>query len=85
MDFRGYLAGKTDQEHCATEERREYPEVDELRDSEIKETEDIVRPYDLKSTLKKQDYALRNSPSFTTVSYRHSSSPRQTRNVCLVP
>src|SRR5665647_1322358 len=36
MGLGGYLAGKTDQEHYATEERRESREVDELRVHEIK-------------------------------------------------
>lgn len=47
MGLGGYLAAKTDQEHYATEEQREYREVDELRGHEIKETEDILRTYGL--------------------------------------
>lgn len=47
MGLGGYLAGKTDQEHYATEEQRERREVEELRDHEIKETADILRAYGL--------------------------------------
>ncbi len=47
MGLGGYLASKTDQEHYATEERREYREVDALRGQEIKETEAIFRSYGL--------------------------------------
>jgi VIT1/CCC1 family predicted Fe2+/Mn2+ transporter len=47
MGLGGYLAGKTDQEHYATEEQRERREVEELRDHEIKETADILRTYGL--------------------------------------
>lgn len=47
MGLGGYLAGKTDQQHYATEERRESREVDQLRDHEIKETADIMRAYGL--------------------------------------
>lgn len=41
MGLGGYLPGKTDQEHYATEEQRESREVDELRDHEIKETKEV--------------------------------------------
>lgn len=47
MGLGGYLAARTDQEHYATEEARERREVDELREEEIKETEDIFRKYGL--------------------------------------
>lgn len=47
MGLGGYLAAKTDAEHYASEERREYLEVDELRPNELKETEDIFRGYGL--------------------------------------
>jgi vacuolar iron transporter family protein len=47
MGLGGYLAGKTDQEHYATEEQREYREIDELREHEIRETKDILRGYGL--------------------------------------
>jgi VIT1/CCC1 family predicted Fe2+/Mn2+ transporter len=38
MGLGGYLAGKTEQDHYNTEEKREYYEVDHLRDREIEET-----------------------------------------------
>ena len=47
MGLGGYLAARTDQEHYATEEAREYREIRELRDREIEETEDIFRAYGL--------------------------------------
>lgn len=47
MGLGGYLAGKSDLEHYAVEERREFREVDESKAHEIKETEDILRRYGL--------------------------------------
>ncbi|HEY6023586.1 MAG TPA: VIT1/CCC1 transporter family protein [Pseudolabrys sp.] len=47
MGLGGYLAAKTDQEHYATEEQRESREVDQFRDHEIRETEEILRKYGL--------------------------------------
>src|ERR1700759_4968939 len=41
MGLGGYLAGRTEIEHYDSEERREYYEVDNLRDKEIAETEEI--------------------------------------------
>jgi VIT1/CCC1 family predicted Fe2+/Mn2+ transporter len=38
MGLGGYLAGKTEQDHYNTEEKREYYEVDHLREREIEET-----------------------------------------------
>jgi vacuolar iron transporter family protein len=38
MGLGGYLAGKTEQDHYASELKREYDEVENLPDSEIKET-----------------------------------------------
>lgn len=38
MGLGGYLAGKTEQDHYHSEEKREYYEVDNLRDREIDET-----------------------------------------------
>jgi VIT1/CCC1 family predicted Fe2+/Mn2+ transporter len=48
MGLGGYLAARTDQEHYATEEAREYREIRELRDREIEETEEIFEAYGLK-------------------------------------
>jgi VIT1/CCC1 family predicted Fe2+/Mn2+ transporter len=47
MGLGGYLAARTDQEHYATEEAREYQEIRDLHDREIEETEDIFRAYGL--------------------------------------
>ena len=47
MGLGGYLAARTDQEHYATEEAREYREIRDLHDREIEETEDIFRAYGL--------------------------------------
>ncbi|MEJ0012452.1 MAG: VIT1/CCC1 transporter family protein [Bauldia sp.] len=47
MGLGGYLAARTDQEHYATEEAREYREIRELREREIEETQDIFRAYGL--------------------------------------
>ncbi len=41
MGLGGYLAGKTEQDHYNSEERREYYEVDNLRDREIAETKEF--------------------------------------------
>lgn len=47
MGLGGYLAARTDREHYDAEERREYWEIDNLREREIAETEDIFRAYGL--------------------------------------
>src|ERR1041384_2479427 len=41
MGLGGYLAGKTEQDHYSTEVKREYYEVDHLRDREIAETKEF--------------------------------------------
>lgn len=41
MGLGGYLAGKTEQDHYKSEERREYYEVDNLREREIAETKEF--------------------------------------------
>src|SRR5438045_8308803 len=41
MGLGGYLAGKTEQDHYRTEEKREYYEVDNLREREIEETKEF--------------------------------------------
>ena len=48
MGLGGYLAARTDQEHYASEERREYGEVDTLRQREIDEVEAVFKGYGLK-------------------------------------
>lgn len=47
MGLGGYLAARTDQEHYATEEAREFTEIRDLRDREIEETENVFRAYGL--------------------------------------
>jgi len=47
MGLGGYLAARTDQEHYASEQRREAWEVDNLRDAEIREVRDIFAGYGL--------------------------------------
>jgi len=41
MGLGGYLAGKTEQDHYASEVKREYYEVDNLRHKEIEETKEF--------------------------------------------
>ena len=41
MGLGGYLAGKTEQDHYNSEEKREYYEVDNLRDKELDETKEF--------------------------------------------
>lgn len=47
MGLGGYLAARTDQEHFASEERREAWEVDNMRGAEIAEVRDIFSTYGL--------------------------------------
>ena len=47
MGLGGYLAARTDQEHYQSGERREYAEVDNLRDREVQEVETIFKGYGL--------------------------------------
>ena len=47
MGLGGYLAARTDQEHYQSEERREYGEVENLRDREVQEVETIFKGYGL--------------------------------------
>jgi VIT1/CCC1 family predicted Fe2+/Mn2+ transporter len=47
MGLGGYLAARTDQEHYASEERRELAEVRDLREREVAEVEGIFRQYGL--------------------------------------
>lgn len=48
MGLGGYLAARTDQEHFASEERREAWEVDNMREAEVAEVRDIFSAYGLK-------------------------------------
>ena len=47
MGLGGYLAARTDQEHYQSEERREFGELDSLRDREVQEVEAIFKGYGL--------------------------------------
>jgi VIT1/CCC1 family predicted Fe2+/Mn2+ transporter len=47
MGLGGYLAARTDQEHYASEEHREYIEVDQVREMEIAEVREIFKDYGL--------------------------------------
>ena len=47
MGLGGYLAARTDQEHYESEERREYGEVDMLRQREIEEVEAVFKAFGL--------------------------------------
>ncbi len=47
MGLGGYLAARSDQEHYASEERREYEETVTLREIELEEVASIFRSYGL--------------------------------------
>jgi VIT1/CCC1 family predicted Fe2+/Mn2+ transporter len=51
MGLGGYLAGKTEQDHYNTEEKREYYEVDNLREREIEETREFFANIGLSERL----------------------------------
>ena len=51
MGLGGYLAGKTEQDHYNTEEKREYYEVDHLREREIEETKEFFANIGLSQEL----------------------------------
>jgi len=51
MGLGGYLAGKTEQDHYATELKREYYEVDHLRHREIEETKEFFANIGLSEEL----------------------------------
>ena len=48
MGLGGYLAARTDQEHYASEERKEYHEVETIHEREINEVKEIFAEYGLK-------------------------------------
>jgi VIT1/CCC1 family predicted Fe2+/Mn2+ transporter len=54
MGLGGYLAARSDQEHYASEERREYKETVELRDVELEEIASIFRGYGLEGVVLNQ-------------------------------
>lgn len=51
MGLGGYLAGKTEQDHYYSEEKREYYEVDHLREREIEETKEFFANIGLSEEL----------------------------------
>lgn len=51
MGLGGYLAGKTEQDHYASEQRREYDEVENLRHREIAETKEFFANIGLSAEL----------------------------------
>jgi len=50
MGLGGYLAARSDADHYANEERREYAEVNDKTEAEIKETSEIFQSYGLNDT-----------------------------------
>lgn len=51
MGLGGYLAGKTEQDHYNTEEKREYYEVENLRNKEVEETKEFFAKIGLSKEL----------------------------------
>ena len=54
MGLGGYLAGKTEQDHYASEVRREYDEVENLRHREIEETKEFFANIGLSKAVQNQ-------------------------------
>lgn len=54
MGLGGYLAGKTEQDHYDSEQKREYNEVEHLRDREIAETKEFFANIGLSEKLQEQ-------------------------------
>jgi len=54
MGLGGYLAGKTEQDHYASEVRREYAEVENLRHREIEETKEFFANIGLSEAVQNQ-------------------------------
>jgi VIT1/CCC1 family predicted Fe2+/Mn2+ transporter len=54
MGLGGYLAGKTEQDHYKSEQKREYYEVENLRNREIEETKEFFANIGLSSALQQQ-------------------------------
>jgi vacuolar iron transporter family protein len=51
MGLGGYLAGKTEQDHYLSEQKREYDEVENLREREIAETKEFFANIGLSEKL----------------------------------
>jgi vacuolar iron transporter family protein len=54
MGLGGYLAARTDLEHYASEERREYQEIQTLREVELEEVATVFRGYGLEGPVLQQ-------------------------------
>lgn len=54
MGLGGYLAGKTEQDHYRSEEKREYHEVENLREREIEETKEFFANIGLSKELQEK-------------------------------
>lgn len=54
MGLGGYLAGKTEQDHYQSELKREYHEIEHLRDKEVEETRDFFANIGLSKNLQEQ-------------------------------
>lgn len=54
MGLGGYLAGQTEIEHYETEEKREYEEIKNLHEVEIKETKEIFAEYGLDEDMQEK-------------------------------
>ena len=54
MGLGGYLAGKTEQDHYNSEQKREYDEVENLRHKELEETKDFFASIGLSPGLQEQ-------------------------------
>jgi VIT1/CCC1 family predicted Fe2+/Mn2+ transporter len=54
MGLGGYLAGKTEQDHYFSEEKREYDEVEHQRDREIEETREFFANIGLSESIQNQ-------------------------------
>ncbi|NJN41986.1 MAG: iron transporter [Flammeovirgaceae bacterium] len=54
MGLGGYLAGRTQIEHYATEEKREYDEIENLHEVEIQETKEIFAEYGISDELQEK-------------------------------
>lgn len=54
MGLGGYLAGKTEQDHYGSEQKREYAEVENLRHKELEETKEFFAKIGLSPALQEQ-------------------------------
>ena len=54
MGLGGYLAGKTEQDHYNSEQKREYDEVENLRPKELEETKEFFASIGLSPALQEQ-------------------------------